>query len=467
MHDRAPFTKGEKPAFHTPLDNFVKLRLWQLPYRRVVFLDADTLVLRNIDRLFDYPEFSAAPNVYESLADFRRLNSGVFTARPDPATFAAMLARLDAPGAVWRRTDQTFLETFFPRWQGLPVYDNLLQYVWFNLPDLWDWCLDQRPALPVRKALGPGQSQGRPPRAPDRPLASLPRRRPDPRSRRPARPVRVLLTGGSGYVGGFVAPALAAAGHVVTHLARRPPAGGSAWLPFDLAAPPPRLPVADALVHLAFDHAPGRYRGGEGDDPDGFLRRNRDGSLALIEAAGVAGARVIFLSSRAVYGDGRGGETLRETDPLAPDSLYGEMKFEVEAAVFAHGGAALRATGVYGRPAGAATHKWSELFADYLAGHPVTPRVATEIHGDDLATAVLALLAAPDPAGPWNASDILLDRSDLLAAVAARTGCTRPPPPRAPSPPPGVMATERLHGLGWRPGGLDRLDAFIRDEFPT
>lgn len=141
QHDRAPFTKGEKPAFHTPLDNFAKLRLWQLPYQRVVFLDADTIVLRSIDRLFDYPEFSAAPNVYESVADFRRLNSGVFTARPDPATYAAMLAALDTPGAFWKRTDQTFLEAFFPDWQGLPVYDNLLQYVWFNLPALWDWRL--------------------------------------------------------------------------------------------------------------------------------------------------------------------------------------------------------------------------------------------------------------------------------------------------------------------------------------
>ncbi len=141
VHDRAPFTKGAKPAFHDPLDNFGKLRLWQLPYARAVFLDADTVVLRNIDRLFHYPEFSAAPNVYESLRDFRRLNSGVFTARPSQATFGAMLARLDAPGAVWRRTDQTFLETFFPAWQGLPIYDNLLQYVWLNLPELWDWDL--------------------------------------------------------------------------------------------------------------------------------------------------------------------------------------------------------------------------------------------------------------------------------------------------------------------------------------
>ncbi|MGC9370942.1 MAG: glycosyltransferase [Paracoccaceae bacterium] len=139
LHAAAPFTKGTKPAFHTPLDNFAKLRLWQLDYDAVVFLDADTLVLRNIDKLFGYPEFCAAPNVYESVADFHRMNSGVFTARPDPATFDAMLARLDQPGAFWRRTDQTFLQEFFPDWHGLPVFANMLQYVWLNLPELWRW----------------------------------------------------------------------------------------------------------------------------------------------------------------------------------------------------------------------------------------------------------------------------------------------------------------------------------------
>lgn len=140
LHANAPFTKGNKPAFHTPLDNFAKLRLWELEaYESVVFIDADALVVRNIDKLFAYPEFSAAPNVYESVADFHRLNSGVFVARPSKATFAAMMARLDAPDAFWRRTDQTFLETFFPDWHGLPVTYNMLQYVWFNMPALWDW----------------------------------------------------------------------------------------------------------------------------------------------------------------------------------------------------------------------------------------------------------------------------------------------------------------------------------------
>ncbi|QHQ35790.1 glycosyltransferase [Algicella marina] len=140
IHGRNPFTKGSKPPFHTPLDNFAKLRLWQLTeYDSVVFIDADALVLQNCDRLFAYPEFCAAPNVYESLADFHRLNSGVFTAKPSQTTFAAMMAALDTPGAFWRRTDQTFLESFFPHWHGLPIFYNMLQYVWFNMPGLWKW----------------------------------------------------------------------------------------------------------------------------------------------------------------------------------------------------------------------------------------------------------------------------------------------------------------------------------------
>ncbi|WP_394688057.1 glycosyltransferase [Hoeflea sp.] len=140
LHADAPFTKGRKPAFHSPLDNFCKLRLWQLTdYESCVFIDADALVLRNIDKLFDYPEFSAAPNVYESLADFHRMNSGVFVARPSLETFDAMLKMLDQPDIFWRRTDQTFLESFFPDWHGLPVTMNMLQYVWFSLPELWDW----------------------------------------------------------------------------------------------------------------------------------------------------------------------------------------------------------------------------------------------------------------------------------------------------------------------------------------
>ena len=125
LHAAAPFTKGEKPAFHAPLDNFVKLRLWQLTeYERCVFLDADTVVLKNIDRLFEYPEFSAAPNVYEkprrfSPAELRACSS----ARPSRSHI-----RRDAARGWTARTPsggvptRPFCETFFPDWHGLPVY---------------------------------------------------------------------------------------------------------------------------------------------------------------------------------------------------------------------------------------------------------------------------------------------------------------------------------------------------------
>lgn len=262
--------------------------------------------------------------------------------------------------------------------------------------------------------------------------------------------MHVLLTGGTGCVGRFIAADLCAAGHRVTLLGRSPGAH-----PWSLADTAPRLPRADALVHAALDHAPGRFRGGEGADPARFRRLNLDGTRALLEAAGEM--PVVFLSSRAVYGDHRRGETLREDDPATPDSLYGEVKLAAEQALGPRG-TALRATGVYGgRP-----HKWQALFADWLAGMPVAPRIATEIHGADLAAAVRLVLERRAP-GVFNVSDLLLDRHDLLARLGALTGCPHPPPPRAEGPPPGVMATDRLRALGWSPGGTARLDAFLAE----
>jgi alpha-N-acetylglucosamine transferase len=140
LHRAAPFNKGNKPAFHDPVDNFCKLELWKLTeYEKIVFLDADSLVVKPIDMLFGFPEFAGAPNLYETLADFHRLNSGVFVAQPSLATYERLLERLDQPGVFWRRTDQTFLESFFPDWHKLPYTFNTMQYLYFNLPELWVW----------------------------------------------------------------------------------------------------------------------------------------------------------------------------------------------------------------------------------------------------------------------------------------------------------------------------------------
>ena len=203
--------------------------------------------------------------------------------------------------------------------------------------------------------------------------------------------------------------------------------------------------------------------------PARFLRLNRDGSAALFEAARRAGIpRWLFLSSRSVYGDHRRGEILAETDTPAPDSLYGEAKLATEQDMTRLAGAAatpvtLRATGVYGIPPGISSHKWDGLFRDFLAGAKIEPRIGTELHGADLAEAVRRLLEAPskDARGAFNASDILLDRHDLLARLKKQTGAPRPLPPRYEGTLPGIMATGKLQRLGWRPGGTERLAAFL------
>ncbi|KAA9008229.1 NAD-dependent epimerase/dehydratase family protein [Histidinibacterium aquaticum] len=271
--------------------------------------------------------------------------------------------------------------------------------------------------------------------------------------------MKIGVTGASGLVGHPLAAGLLARGHEVVSLGRRPPTGlRTEHRPYTLDAPPPDLAGLDALVHAAFSHVPGRYRGGEGDDPEGFRRLNEIGTLRLFEAAGRAGlGRVVFLSSRAVYGDYPPGTALSEDLPPRPDTLYGEVKWRVEGALAALPltGVSLRATGVYGPPPPGARHKWADLFDRFARGEEIAPRAGTEVHADDLAEAVHLVLTT-GASGPYNVSDLRLDRRDLLALYAETHGLDRPLPPRA-----GVevseMRTDRLRALGWSPRGWEGL----------
>ncbi|WP_420332631.1 NAD-dependent epimerase/dehydratase family protein [Roseibium sp.] len=280
--------------------------------------------------------------------------------------------------------------------------------------------------------------------------------------------MRILITGASGTIGRFLTARLASEGHRMIALGRKPVDDiASGFSRYDLSDVAPGLPAADALIHCALHHAPGKFRGGEGQDPDLFRKLNVDGTKALFQAAKSAGChKAVFLSSRAVYGDARRGETLVETDEPAPDSLYGQVKLDGERALeeladARFSGVALRVTGVYGVPPGTSDHKWSGLFASFRAGEDIEPRCASEVHGDDLADAVLRVLQM-DGNGfdVFNVSDFLLDRRDLLKLLAERTGRDANLPERATTVP-GVMDSSRIRRLGWQPGGLDRLKTFI------
>lgn len=289
---------------------------------------------------------------------------------------------------------------------------------------------------------------------------------------------KTVVSGGSGYVGRFLVEGLLAAGHAVTVLGRTPPgvdffSGPVAFEQCDLAGgriSPALFQSASFFVHAAFDHIPGKYRGGEGDDPDTFRRRNLDGSIALFEAAKEAGvSRTVFLSSRAAYGPRPPGTWLDEADEAIPDTLYGAVKLAAETALAQLSdedfqGVSLRVTGVYGPAAKGREHKWASLFADYLAGRPIASRAGTEVHGTDVAEAVRLMLEHPAvPPNLLNVSDILLDRHDLLAIVQELIGSLQPLPERADSTAINAMRTERLRALGWAPGGLPRLRTCIAE----
>ena len=87
---------------------------------KVVLLDADTIVLRNIDVLFERPSFAAAPDFF--LPD--RFNSGVMVLEPSAAVFRAMIDRFHSSSS-YDGGDQGFLNRFYPDWYAMPVANRL------------------------------------------------------------------------------------------------------------------------------------------------------------------------------------------------------------------------------------------------------------------------------------------------------------------------------------------------------
>ncbi|XP_072034069.1 glycogenin-1-like isoform X2 [Amphiura filiformis] len=117
-HDEAHLALLTRPELGI---TFSKLHCWRLTqYSKCVFLDADTLVLHNVDDLFDREEFSAAPDV--GWPDC--FNSGVFVFKPSEDTYNSLLQCAVTHGS-FDGGDQGLLNTFFSGWATQDIRKHL------------------------------------------------------------------------------------------------------------------------------------------------------------------------------------------------------------------------------------------------------------------------------------------------------------------------------------------------------
>ena len=149
--------------------------------------------------------------------------------------------------------------------------------------------------------------------------------------------MKILVTGGAGYIGGTVALRLLAAGHNVliydnfSHGHRDLVPTGIQLIEGDLADREQLTRIfrdeqVDAVMHFA-----ALIEAGESmKQPEIFFRNNTASTLSLLEAMLASGVdRLVFSSTAAVYGEPRS-TPIEEDAVLAPTNAYGESKLLVE-----------------------------------------------------------------------------------------------------------------------------------------
>jgi UDP-glucose 4-epimerase len=238
--------------------------------------------------------------------------------------------------------------------------------------------------------------------------------------------MRVVVTGGAGYIGSVVAAQLVAAGHEVTVLddlstghADAVPAGAT-FVKGTLrdCAAEVLSDGAEAVLHFAAKSLVGESVA----DPLKYWSSNLGGTLALLDAMREIRVRtIVFSSTAAVYGE-PSRTPIAEADPTLPTSPYGASKLAVDtvltefARLYGFGAVSLRYFNVAGACAGPGgswlgerhnpeTHLIPNVLARAVDGRPVqvfgddypTPDgtcVRDYIHVTDLADAHLRALAA-------------------------------------------------------------------------
>ena len=305
--------------------------------------------------------------------------------------------------------------------------------------------------------------------------------------------MRILVTGGAGYVGSVSVERLLEAGHEVTVLddlatghARSVPRGAKlvrgSFGDLDVVGRTLETGRIEAVLHCAAKSLVGELM----REPAIYYAHNVIGGIALLDAMRRAGVgRIVFSSTAAVYGT-PDLSPIPERAALRPINPYGETKRTFEGALAWYSAAyGVRSVSLrYFNVAGASdrngeahdpeTHLIPNLLSAVAGGPPMTlfgsdyptpdgTPIRDYIHVMDLADAHLAALEATAPGDARTDSALVCNLGsgggfsvlEVLAAAERVVGVPVPHavgPRRAGDPPVLVATIDRAADvLGWRP----------------
>jgi UDP-glucose 4-epimerase len=277
---------------------------------------------------------------------------------------------------------------------------------------------------------------------------------------------RVLVTGGSGFIGRRLVRALLEAGADVTVADRRPfPGGGVRTILGDLCDPAvvARViqPGTDAVFHLA---AVTRVLLSV-EDPAGTYRLNVDATAGLLEQARIHGVgSFVLASTNAVTGD-VGTATITEQAPLRPLTPYGatkaagEMLLSAYAASYGISCTALRFSNVYGPGMQEKDSLIPRLMRAAVAGGGIQvygdgKQLRDLVHVDDIVAGTFAAWRTGHTGPLILGAGESVSVNDILAAARAVTGAELPAEhvPAKPGEMPAVIVDiSAARALGYQP----------------
>jgi dTDP-4-dehydrorhamnose reductase len=270
----------------------------------------------------------------------------------------------------------------------------------------------------------------------------------------------VLVLGATGTLGARVVRLATTRGHAVTATwHRRPPPedrGEVAWRALDVVDP-------EAIDRLVGEVGPGIVVNCAYVQHGSDLRAiTTDAAVAAARAAARVDARLVQLSSDVVFA-GRDDRAYVEHDTLEPLNDYGRAKVDAEAGVLhaAPDALVVRTSLIYG---GDEPGPQERLVARALAGEAVqffTDEWRCPVHADDLAAALLDLVALDAPGGVWHAAGAEgVSRLRFAQLLAVAVG----------GDPAGLQGGAADHGAGRRPGRVlldsSRAEAWLGRVIP-